>query len=449
MYVNNKKSLLYSCGSFAAGLPAAAFSTFIIFFYVDVLKMPSDLIGIGMGIYGIWNAINDPLFGQLSDRTRTKWGRRIPYVKFGSLPFILAFILIWIPPVNYMHGNIKLLFAYFMGAIFLYDGLYTLVILNWTALYPEMYTSQEDRTKVSAYRNILGIIGTIIGSALPPILYDSIGWGAMGILFAVLTLIALYLSLLGSKENPVYSEKESQPLLKSIKSTIKNKSFLTFVLGNMFIQFTFVILQAGMPFYAKYVLKVDGIMVSLLLGIIFIIAIFALYPWTKIANRRGSKKSIVTSIVIFAISILPFWFAKNFVTGLIIAALVGIGLGGIQLLIDVLISDVIDEDEAKTGTRREGSYFGLNALFIRLAISVQSITMGYVLKFSKYDANLGVGNQPQSAINGIKMLITVIPLVALICAGICFAMYPLYGEKLKEVKGKVLKMHSENTNISM
>jgi GPH family glycoside/pentoside/hexuronide:cation symporter len=247
----------------------------------------------------------------------------------------------------------------------------------------------------------------------------------------------------------VYSEKESLPLLQAIKSTVKNKSFLTFVLGNMFIQFTFVILQAGMPFYAKYVLKVDGIMVSLLLGIIFIIAIFALYPWTKIANRRGSKKSIVTSIVIFAISILPFWFAKNFVTGLIIAALVGIGLGGIQLLIDVLISDVIDEDEAKTGTRREGSYFGLNALFIRLAISVQSITMGYVLKFSKYDANLGVGNQPQSAIKGIKMLITVIPLVALICAGICFAMYPLYGEKLKEVKGKVLKMHSQNTNISM
>ena len=104
--------ILYSIGNIAAGLLNAAFSTFIIFFYVDKLKMPAALIGIGMAIYGIWNAINDPILGYISDRTNTRWGRRIPYIKFGAVPFVLAFFFVWTPPVNLLKNNTTWIFVY-------------------------------------------------------------------------------------------------------------------------------------------------------------------------------------------------------------------------------------------------------------------------------------------------------------------------------------------------
>lgn len=446
--MSKKRDLLYSAGSFGSGLPAAVFSTFIFFFYVDFLKMPSELIGLGMGIYGIWNAINDPLLGQISDRTRTKRGRRIPYILFGSIPLAITFVLVWTPPAGW-YGNTTLMFIYFLAAIFLYDTLYTLVVLNWTALFPEMYKTQEERTKVSAYRQVLGLIGTLIGTALPPILYSIIGWGAMGIVFAGLTLVSMLMSLLGSKEDPSAQTNESLPLGQALIATFKNKSFITFVLGYGFIEFTILMLQTVMPFYSKYVLGVEDFRASLILGTLIIVSIVFVIPWSKMANKKGSKKTMLMSIVAFGLGMIPFWFVKGFIGAIAVSGFVGIGLAGIIILIDVFISDIVDEDELKTGVRREGMYFGINALFIRIAISFQSVIMGYVLKFSGYDANLAIGSQPQSALTGLKLLITFIPLITVVLAFICYKFYPLDGKKLEEVKERVHILHAKNNNINM
>lgn len=435
------KSILYSSGNIAASLTASAFSTYVTYFYDDVLKMPPKLIGLGMGIYGIWNAINDPILGQISDRTRSRWGRRIPYVLFGSIPFVIAFMLVWMPPVNLIGKNVALMFAYFMTMIFLYDGFYTLVIINWTSLFPEMYKTQEERTRVSGYRQVIGILANIVGVALPPILYASIGWAAMGISFGVISLLSLGLSLLGSKEDPVYSEGGGLSLTQSLKATFSNKSFLTYVIGAMFLQFTFVMLEAGLPFYAKYVLKVQGIKVSLVLAAIFIIAILFVGMWGRMANRRGSKYTIMLSSVVYGISLIPFWFVKSFLWAAITAGLVGVGLAGLMILLDVMIADIVDEDELKTGVRREGMYFGINGFMIRLGISVQSVLMGVILSTSGYDANISIDAQPASALTGIKSLITIVPIVSLIFAVIFFRMYPLYGKRLDEVKLKVARLH--------
>lgn len=437
------KSLLYSSGNIAASLSASVFSTYIIFFYVDTLKMPAELIGLGMGIYGIWNAINDPLLGQMSDRTRSKWGRRKPYILFGSIPFVIAFMFMWMPPFEWLQ-TIPAKFAYFLAIIFLFDALYTLVIINWTSLFPEMYRSQRERTKVSAFRQVFGIVGNIIGVALPPMLYGSIGWGNMGIIFGIITLVSLGLSFLGSKEDPTYSEGEGLSIGKSIAATFKNKSFLTYVIAAMFLQFTFVMLQAGIPFYAKYVLKIqDGFLVSLLLGTIFISAMAFVGLWSWRANKKGSKNTMIISAIIYGLALIPFWFVTDFTGGIITAVILGFGLAGLMILLDVMLSDIVDEDEIKTGTRREGMYFGVNGFMVRLGISVQSVLMGYILSTSGYNANLAVGAQPASALEGIKSLITIVPVISLIFAVLFFSFYPLHGNRLKEVKEKMLKIHGE------
>lgn len=440
--LDKKKSLLYSSGNVASGLGPAAFSTFVMFFYVDYLKMSPVLFGIGMMFYGIWNAINDPLFGQISDRTKTKRGRRIPYILFGSLPYAIAFILIWLPRPTWFKANPSMLFVYFMIAIFLYDGFYTLVILNWTALFPEMYKAQDERTRVSAYRQVFGIIGSILGTALTSILYKLYGWTAMAVIFGIISLIFLYISLLGSKEDPSYIEKGSLPFFKAIAETFKNKAFLSFVFMNTCLQFTFVLIEAVLPFYAKYVLKVDEFKTSALLATVFIVAMILVIPWAKAANRRGSKKTAIISMLMFGVSLIPFWFINSFTSGLITTAVVGIGLAGSIVLLDVFISDIVDDDEIKTGVRREGMYFGMNALVMRLGISAESLISGFMLKASGYSSSLAVGTQPQSAIRAMRELITIVPAAAIIIGILVFLPYPLHDQKLVEVKQKVEQLHS-------
>jgi glycoside/pentoside/hexuronide:cation symporter, GPH family len=422
--MDKKKSLLYSSGSIASGLPDAVFSTFIIFFYIDYLKMPPALIGLGMTIYGIWNAINDPLFGQISDKTKSKFGRRIPYIKFGALPLSIAFILVWTPPVSLIGKNTTLMFAYFLISIFLYDALYSLVILNWTALFPDMYRTQEERTSVSSYRQIFGIVATLLGAVLPPVLYEVIGWPAMAIIFAVITYLSLKVSLLGSYENPELIPKNALPFLKAIKAAFSLKSFISYIIAVALIQFTFYMLQAGMPFYAKYVLKVDGIWVSAILGIIFVVSLFFVGIWARLANTKGTKTALIISTLLFAASLVPLWFAEGFITALAACGVIGIGLAGVLVLLDVLLSDIIDEDELKTGLRREGMYFGINALLMRLGISAQALIISIILKNSGYNASLSVVSQPAEALIGMRIIVSTIPIAALLLSLVSLWFYP-------------------------
>jgi len=431
--------VLYSAGNISAALPSQFFSTFVIFFYVDTLKLPPTLVGTGMVLYGIWNAINDPLFGQLSDQTRTRWGRRIPYILFGTLPLALAFALVWVPPFR-MPGAQWPLFSWFMATIFLFDGLYTLVILNWTALYPEMYPSAAERASVSALRQFLGIIGMIIGTALPPVLISAVGWGGTGAIFAVLTALFLGLSLLGAHERPEAAEQQGLKLIPALRQTFGNRSFLTFLGASLFIQFTFVTLTSVIPFFAKYVLRATSFQTTVLLGSIFIVSLPLVYVWSRLTVRWGARKAMIVAASLYGLGLTPFLFVNSFLGGVLTTLLLAVGLSGLMILFDILIAEVVDEDELRTGIRREGMHFGVNGFMVRLGISLQAIIVSQVLSRTGYSADLAV--QPASAIAGLRALVTVVPWIALVIAIVSIYFYPLHGARLAEVQRRVAAKHA-------
>lgn len=426
------KKVAYSLGSLGASLPAQVFSTWVIFFYVDRLKLPAAWMALAWLFYGIWNALNDPLFGYFSDRTKSRWGRRIPYILFGTIPLALVFYLIWIPP--FTAANLLYLFLYMVLIIFLYDSLYTLVILNWTALYPEMFPTLKDRASVSALRQVFGLVGIIGGVALAPLVYGSLGWPAMGLIFGTITAFSLFISLLGSKERPGYIG-EPLNILPALKFTLLNRSFLTYVLYSLLVQFTFVLIMASIPFYTKYVLGLGEMETSLLFLSCFLVALISLYPWSKVTVRLGARQVAMAAAILFGLSLIPTAFVSTFLSGVVFFAFIGIGLGGLILILDVLLAQVIDEDKIKTGVRREGVYFGVHALFIRLGISLQGLTMGLVLTRSGYDAHLLI--QPASALLGLRLLMSAIPIAALALALVFIFYYPLSGERLKAVEAEM------------
>jgi len=439
-----REKILYSLGSFAASLPAQAVSAFLLFFYVDQLKMPPALYGYGMTIYAIWNAINDPLAGQISDNTRSRWGRRIPYIRFLTIPLAIAFTLIWTPPFATAVGHETGMFIYFLTVLFFFDGFYTFVILNWTALFPEMYPSLAERAQVSAWRQALGIVGSIIGVSLPPMIYPVIGWAGMGIVFAVLTALTLFLSLLGSRENPAFAEAQGLNVVAALRASLANPSFLTLVLASFLWQFTFGILLAVIPFYAKYVLHIAGFAQTLLTGIIFLVSIPMVFVWNRITVQKGARSTIMVAAALFALTLVPLGLTSTLLAAYGFAVLVGAALAGLILLIDVLIADVVDEDEVRTGRRREGMYFGINGFMVRLSIAFQGLIISQVMNRTGYNANLAV--QPPSALVGFRILMTVVPVIAIALSLVLMAFYPLHGSRLAKVRETLAARRPETEN---
>lgn len=174
--------------------------------------------------------------------------------------------------------------------IFLFDTFFTIVILNWTALFPEMYPTLEQRARVSALRQILGIPSLLIGVAATPVIVAKLGWQKMGVIFAIVGGSLLYLSLLGVRENPTFYRKESLKLSEAIKHTFLNKSFITYVSASFLLQYTYTALLAALPFYAKYVLRLNETQTTLLLAMIFIVT-FLLVPVCEVHTENRCEEN--------------------------------------------------------------------------------------------------------------------------------------------------------------
>jgi len=427
------KRVAYSSGALGSALSSNAFSAFVIFYYVDQLKLPVALVSVAWILYGIWNAVNDPLLGYVSDRTRSRFGRRIPYILFGSVPLALFFYLVWVPPFTASADYIPL-FIYFVLIIFCWDTLYTMVALNWTSLYPEMFHSMKDRSNVNVLRQIFGLVGLILGVSLAPLLYTTLGWGMMGLIFAVITAAAFLFSIYGSKENPRF-QGEAMPVVSALKYTMFNRSFLTYVLYSLFVQFTFVLLMGMIPFYTKHVLGLADIWNTIFFMAIFLVTFASLTIWSRLVQRYGPRWVACCAVSIFGLTLIPIFFLNSSIAAVVVFASCGLGLGGLMLILDVLLAEVIDEDYLKTSRRREGIYFGVNALFIRLGISLQGAVLGLVMIATGFDANLAL--QPASAVFGLRLLTSFIPIAALVIALGFIIFFPLYGHRLQQLKEEV------------
>ena len=424
------KKLAYSLGAIATALSYQTFSTYIIFFYVDRMKLPVGLAGIAMLIYAGWNAINDPLVGYLSDITRSRFGRRIPYLAAAAVPVGIVFFLLWVPPFSRVDQEF-LLFLYFLLMICLFDGLYSLVVINWTALFPEMFPGLRERAQVNAYRQSFVMIGLLIGVSLPPLIYSQWGWGRMGALFGGLITLVLLIALWGSRENKQYSAVPALPLGQALRATFNNRSFITFALANLFVQFAFTIILATIPFFAKYVLNAGPLETTQILATAFLVAIPMIFIWKRITLRFGAKYCFMAAMASMIVFLFPLFYANSLGNVLWIACLIGSGLAGFLFLADIILADIIDEDEIKTGTRREGMFFGVAAFINRFAIVLEAFCMSTVFILSGYTPY--IFTQTQSFQGGLRLLIAGLPMIALTLAFAIMIWYPLAGKRLAEI----------------
>ncbi|MCY0902297.1 MAG: MFS transporter [Firmicutes bacterium] len=411
-----RKKLAYSTNQLSINLVWQAFNTVAVYYYVTVQNVSGTAISVGMIVYGIVNAFLNLWAGYVSDRTRGRLGRRIPYVLFGTIPLSAAFYFLFRPP----HIGPGLLLLYFLALTFAFDLCFTVVALNVGALYPEMYRTQRDRSYVSAWQQFFGIIGLIAGVALSKSLGQSLGWGTMALLFAVVSVIFLFVSLYGSFEDQSLQEN-SLPFVRAFSETLKNRLFQMYVVGNFLIQLVTTMFTTLSSFYTKYVVPMSSLQSTLFLGFIFIVAIPMSFVWARIAIRYSAARATLVATVLYGLMVLVFLILHTPLLVIVTGAFGGIPIAGFLVLLNILLADVIDQDERQTGRRREGMYLGVNGFIVRIGISVQYAIMAIFFAVSGFNPDRAV--QQMGAINGFRILMGAVPAAIVVLAFLAFAFY--------------------------
>ena len=452
---STKKAVGYSFGQISLITSYQAFTFLIFTFYFTVVRIPLDLITIGFIIWSVWNAFNDPLMGFLSDRTHTRWGRRRPYIMFFLIPLAAVMFFLFFPPSSYGVTDVTINFIYFVVIIILFEFCYTTYDINLTSMLPEVFITKESRMKANNIRQVFAIVGLIFAFLLPGFFIDDYSnpiyvneYAFFGVTLSVIIIIVGLLFLkFTPRERPEFQQdhKEILGFFTSFKTAMKSKSFrwaIPAFIGDFFVD---TILPTIIPLYGKYVLKQKGIVLSLLLGLAFFSAALSItFIWKRLAIKLGVRKMWMISTAFWMVTLFPLMFDLDIILAFIVFFFVGIGLGGSLYSKDLIVSDIIDEDELKTGIRRDASFFGNYIFFLRvgyifvfLSISLVFTNVGWRI----YEPEVSMITAGQ--ILGLKFLAFVFPMIALTVIILAMWKYPLHGEHLANIKEKLKEIHEK------
>ncbi len=409
--VSNNSPIAYGLGSFGLESLYKVFIGFYMFYYIDKLGLAVAMAAIINVIYGIWDAVNDPIVGYLSDNTRTRWGRRKPWLLTGTPFYMGILVLVYAVPKSFSHGNG--LFWYALVIFILFEGAYTIVGVNYAALFPELFQRFGERARASSYYQGLSTFGELVGFAVPPFIYAKFGFIPMVISFAAIAGVALFLAILRNKEDPVALEAPLMDLKGGFGTVLKDRPFLLFTIAVTFLAFTTGLYTLATPFWVKYTINASPQVTSLIFGTVFIVAILSMSIWGRFVRNRGIKRSWLWSVIVMASSALILGLATNLAVGAIGAAIAGAGLGGIKVCREMIMANFVDRNLKRTGQRREGIYYSLVRVIGKLSKILESLALLLIGVLFGYVSGENPGPQPG---NAFRFLISVLPFIFTIIA---------------------------------
>ena len=445
-YVSVKTKINFSIGSLASDLLNGLVFGNLTFFYQVKLGADAGLLAIGWLIFAIWNTVNDPIVSYFVDNTRTKIGRRIPYIRYGSIFYGLAFIFCWFP-ISPLDNEIGLFFN-FLAALFLLDTIFTIVGVCFFSLPNEIAVTAKQRASLGVYRAVVGFINLVLGLLIPIILLT--GQEGIHSLFAPVILIIglgcsliLFVTSFGIKENLFAQLQEHEGFIEGLRLTSKNKPFWIFMIPAFLIGIVMPIFATGILYYIDY--SISGqtpifVLLAILIGIILGMVL----NLKKIAIWQPKKTMIINALLIATGFTIMFFVGGNAILAAFPFLIVGIGYAGGMVAIPVLMGDAIDNDELITGKRREAIYGGVNAIVTKPAISIANfIFLEVIVAFGFVVPTGGIQTQTDMALIGLLFAFCIIPALLLVLTALTLRWYPLDGPEWLDKKRHIMELHEE------
>jgi GPH family glycoside/pentoside/hexuronide:cation symporter len=452
--------LAYGAGDLGPAITANILGVFLLIFFTNVANLKPGIAGSILLISKIWDAINDPIVGMMSDRTRSRWGRRHPWMLFGAIPFGIFFFLQWIVPDLDQWG----LFWYYVAISIIFNSFYTAVNLPYTALTPELTQDYDERTSLNSYRFAFSIGGSILSLVLALVIFGAFKndpikqYWMLGAVCAVISVLPLYWCVWGTRKRVRETEQqrqavateESLPYLEQLKIAFSNKPFL-YVIGIYLCSWLAVQNTVSViPYFVKNWMGLNDADFTQVVIAVQVTALIMLFVWSAVSKRVGKKAVYFMGMTVWIIAEIGLFTLQPGQIGWMyaLAVLAGFGVSTAYLVPWSMIPDVIELDELQTGQRREGVFYGFMVLLQKVALALGLFIVGWVLQQSGFIESGGgqpAPIQPASALWAIRVLVGPAPLVVLLIGLVLAYLYPITKEIHAEILLKLQERKQERS----
>ncbi len=464
-----REKLCYGLGDVSNGLAVSSVSVWLLIYLTDVAGLGAFLAGVAVTIGRFWDAVTDPIMGWLTDQTKSRWGKRRPYLLFGAIPYALAYFALWIVPG---FESERAIFIYVTIVLLIFNTCLTVVFVPYTSLTAAITTDYNERTSITGFRMVSSQTAFLIGAAIPAVLIDfttnpetqtllteygfaelfgswfggpRMGYTIMAAIFGFIMVASIWTTFLGTKERdfkPTKSDQSQNPFSyasKIVDQLVGNRPFLISVLILLFANCAGTLAAVNLPFYLQYVLGLEKDAQSPIIALLFFMAIISVPFWVTLAKKYGKAEVFKLAMLLYiaVLFLIPFATASHIYP---LAIAIGFCHAAALTIPWAIIPDVVEYDELKSGKRREGLFYGGTTFTYKAATGLAFLISAGTLELIGYEPNV---EQTATALTGIKILIGPTPAIFLIIAALLANKYPLTAEKHKRIIDELKKIKGD------
>jgi len=459
------KKLLYGSGDWGLASTGMLRSVFYAIYLTDVVGLDAR-IGSFAALAGIiWDAVNDPLVGMISDRVRTKRGRRLPFLLWFGIPFGLSFVLLWWAPPWRSQTALAI---HVTLAFIIADTMSTLISIPFLSLTPELTPDYDERTTLTSFRNFFQLTASLAVVIFAPMIVDAVlaagftqqqGFLLVGAVFGGIAIPPYLIMPFVFREHTITEEPKPISLIDMLQTAWANKPF-RFVAGIhtmnwsavdmvavIFPYFSLYWLAQGDPSATARFLGMDLSIESALLGTLMLTTILFVPFWLWLSRLTNKRSAYIAGML--------FWVTIQFIVFTVqpgetdkmvfLCVLLGIGLSSAYVLPDAIFPDIIEWDELRTGRRQEGIYYGARAFIRKMAGALTIFLTLQLLGWAGYQPppeHATLYAQPDSVLKMIRLLVSPIGAILLFGAVLCAWFYPLNRGKYAKIRELLEKRRS-------
>jgi GPH family glycoside/pentoside/hexuronide:cation symporter len=446
--LSRRTKVFYGIGDLGNAVVNSAIQFFLMKFYTDAALVPPALAGNALLIGKGWDAINDPLFGWFSDRTKSRFGKRRVFMIFGAIPLGIATALLWFVPAS---DRINAFF-WILATFILFDTLWTLTNVPYYALTSELTDDYDERSSLTTYRMVMAVPAYLVGAALTPAIVglfalQQTGYAFIGIAYGVLAGAALLISAAGIRERKLVAVSAPEPSpFKSLSVALKNKPFARLCVLYFVINISFAFIKILMVYYIEYQLLMKA-ETSLVMGLMLICVTLALPFWQWVSRKMDKGPAYALGMLVGGAAVILTFFLPHESTGLIylIAILAGFGFAAQWIFPWAMVADVADYDRAATGEQRSGMYYGVWGLVTKVSEALALVTVGWILTGFGYVPNV---EQTSQALLGIRLFFGLIPAAIIFVALPLLFKFPITRQSHAAIRAKLDAMDASATKES-
>ena len=426
------RKIAYGSGESVPVVANTVIGLYFLYFLTDIVGMSPLLAGAVFMIGRTWDAFTDPAMGLISDRTRTRWGRRRPYFLFAALPLFIAYSFLW----QEVQLNEPLTFIYYSLLYMVFMMVMTMYHVPYVSMITEYSTDYMERTSINNFRIFFQLFFGLLAAVVPKMIADNTSFSTMAFCVGLFIFVVAIIQFTVTKERPVTIKRDKINFKGELSSVFANKAmrYLLFIYVGCYAAAN--VIEGFVIYYMKYYLNREVDM-SILFVIVIGAGILSIPIWMKITDRIGKKHALIYGLVIWVVGQLGWLIvAPTSPTYLvyIIGVVVGVGYGVAHVLPWAMLPDVVDLDEINTGKKREGIYSGIMTFFMKLANSIAIFLIGIILEFSGYVAN---EVQSETTMAVIKWTMVLAPSIFVVMALIATIVYPYSREDHEKFRKQI------------